>query len=219
MGLDPPYLGGREAQLERFEDLLRNPHAARNLLVTGLRGVGKTVIVNRYSNAAEAAGWLVAEREFSEPDAEPGNFAQTVLADLVRLTRKVSGGARVRSAAVRAAQAVLGHLGTLSVSHSGIEVGVRFQGASHTLSRLDDDLRDALEDVAGLCRAGPPPGILLRYDEFQVVHERRGASTLSALLTAGPRGHQRSLPLIPGLRGPPHLLSNAAQGDSDAPCT
>src|SRR5260370_33792060 len=109
MGLGTPYLGGREAQLERFRELLRNPSAARNLLVTGLRGVGKTVLLNRYSNAAEAAGWLVAEREFSEPDAEPGNFAQTVLADLVRLTRKGSGGARVRSAAVRAAHAGLRH--------------------------------------------------------------------------------------------------------------
>src|SRR5260370_23761403 len=126
MGLDPPYLGGREAQLERFEDLLRNPHAARNLLVTGLRGVGKTVLLNRYSNAAGAAGWLVAEREFSEPDAEPGNFAQTVLADLVRLTRKVSGGARVRSAAVRAAQAASRPLRAPRGPHSGTHARARF---------------------------------------------------------------------------------------------
>jgi len=214
MGLDPPYLGGREAQIERFQELLRNPSAARNLLVTGLRGVGKTVLLNRYSSAAEAAGWLVAEREFSEPDAEPGNFAQTVLADLVRLTRKVSGGARVRSAAVRAAQAVLEHLGTLSVSHSGIELGVHLQRASHTPRRLDDDLRDALEEVASLCRHGRHPGIVLRYDEFQVVSERRGASTLSALLTAVAGAQQHAVPVILVLCGLPNLLENVSKAKS-----
>jgi len=64
MGLDPPYLGGREPELDRFQDLLGQSQVGRNMLVTGRGGVGQTELLNR--SAAEAAGWLVAEGEFSD---------------------------------------------------------------------------------------------------------------------------------------------------------
>ena len=56
MGLEPPYLGDRDEQIERFREFLEEPEAAHNVLVTGLRGVGKTVLLNNYGEAAETAG-------------------------------------------------------------------------------------------------------------------------------------------------------------------
>ena len=59
-GLEPPYLGDRGAQLERFGAFLADPSTPHNVVVTGLRGVGKTVLLQRYSIEAREAGWLVA---------------------------------------------------------------------------------------------------------------------------------------------------------------
>src|SRR3979411_3332497 len=95
MGLEPPYLGDRQAQLERFREFLgdQTPH---NVVVTGLRGVGKTVLLQRYRTEALDAGWLVVDREFSDADAEPSMFAQRLLSDLTRLTRDLSLSRRLR---------------------------------------------------------------------------------------------------------------------------
>ncbi len=63
-GLEPPYLGDRGAQLERFGAFLADPSTPHNVVVTGLRGVGKTVLLQRYSIEAREAGWLVATVSF-----------------------------------------------------------------------------------------------------------------------------------------------------------
>src|SRR2546426_12338432 len=66
MGLDPPYLADRAAQLDRFDKYLTGfPTFPRNVRLTGLRGVGKTVLLQHYAAAAEARGWVVVRRECS----------------------------------------------------------------------------------------------------------------------------------------------------------
>src|SRR5690348_15944598 len=90
MGLEPPYLGDRRPHLDRFRSFFAEPDVPHNVLVTGLRGVGKTVLLNHYSTLAGEANWLVAEREFSDPDSEPATFARAILADLLKLTRQLS---------------------------------------------------------------------------------------------------------------------------------
>src|SRR2546422_9024515 len=95
-GIDPPYLGDREEQIEAVRGFLRNPRHPRNVLITGLRGVGKTVLLNRIQAEAEGAGWIVVDREFSEPDAEPHAFANAVLTDVHRALRRLSLAARMK---------------------------------------------------------------------------------------------------------------------------
>src|SRR5438105_14089189 len=67
MGLEPPYLADREDQLERFGRFLDGfPDFPRNLRLTGLRGVGKTVLLQRYTGAAVERGWVVVSWEWRE---------------------------------------------------------------------------------------------------------------------------------------------------------
>ena len=67
MGLEPPYLADRSKHLERFARFLEGfPDLPRNVRLTGLRGLGKTVLLQHYSNAAGERDWLVVRREWSE---------------------------------------------------------------------------------------------------------------------------------------------------------
>jgi hypothetical protein len=175
MGLEPPYLGDRRPQLDRFRSYVGEPDVPHNVLVTGLRGVGKTVLLNHYSTIAGEANWLVAEREFSEPDAEPATFARALLADLLKLTRQLSLSTPLKRTAGGLAEKVTDLLGDISVSYGDVEVSYSPGKARQAAPRrLDDDLRDALQQVGDLCRRSEHPGVVLRHDEFHVVQERKG---------------------------------------------
>ncbi len=214
-GLEPPYLGDRQRQLEDFRRYLDNPGNPRNVLVTGLRGVGKTVLLNHYSTLAHEAHWAVAEREFSEADSEPRLFARTVLADLSALTRRLSVGARLGAAASEMAGGVQDFIGSLSIGYGDVRFSVgtrRAQGQADR--RLDDDLREALLRVGSLCHPRGHRGFLLRYDEFQVIREKRRELTLSALLAAVSAAQQRGVPVMLVLCGLPPLVENLSRSKS-----
>lgn len=60
VGTTPPYLADREEQLQRFRSYLRDfPEKRRNLCLSGLRGVGKTVLLKEYRAAARERDWGV----------------------------------------------------------------------------------------------------------------------------------------------------------------
>jgi hypothetical protein len=215
MGLEPPYLGDREPQLDRFRGFLGEPDVPHNVLVTGLRGVGKTVLLNHFSLEAAAMGWLVVDREFSDPDVAPASFAQAILADLLRLTRELSLSTRVKNAAGGLAERAVELLGNISVSYGDIDVS--FSPGKRTPAapkRLDDDLRDALQQVGDLCRRSEHPGFVLRYDEFHVIQERQGQFTLSALLAATAAVQQRGVPLMLVLCGLPSVVEHLTRSKS-----
>jgi hypothetical protein len=216
MGLEPPYLGDRRAQLERFAEFLDDVSTPHNVVVTGLRGVGKTVLLQRYNVEALEAGWLIADREFSEADAEPSMFAQRVLADLNRLTRDLSVSRRVKDAAGGAVERVTDLLGSLTVSYSGVEVGYSpgRRSSRQPKQMLDDDLREALREVGRLCQKSDHPGFVLQYDEFHVVKEERGDLTLSALLAAAAAVQREGMPVMLVLCGLPTILENLGRSKS-----
>src|SRR5260370_8080997 len=152
MGFEPPYLGDRDEQIERFREFLEEPEAAHNVLVTGLRGVGKTVLVNNYSEAAETTGWVIADREWNQNDGDPGAFRHLVLEDLARLSLKLSVGERVKKRAEGLARALRGALGGLGISYEGVELKYDSHEQQATPRRLDAELPDAL-----LARGHLPP--------------------------------------------------------------
>src|SRR5215469_4796898 len=98
MGLDPPYLAYRSAQLVRFDQYLSGfPDFPRNVRVTGLRGVGKTVLLQHFAAAAEDAGWIVVRRECSEHLRDESTFALALVEDCRRAVERSSRAAALRA--------------------------------------------------------------------------------------------------------------------------
>lgn len=216
MGLEPPYLGDRGDQMERFREFLDDRVLPHNVILTGLRGVGKTVLLKHYVTEASQSRWLVAEREFLEADAHPLPFAQKLLRDLLELTRQVSLRARLSGAAARVAEAAGQFIGALSVTYGGIDLRLGpGRGKDLELLDFDEDLLEAFRHVGRLCERTGHPGFVLFYDEFHMVEERSGWRTLSALLTAT-AGLQRSGDgrIILVLSGLPPLQENLARARS-----
>src|SRR3954469_1198341 len=68
-GARPPALVGRDAQLEAFEvllDRLRRGHTEQSMLITGLRGVGKTVLLGDFERRAQGRKWVTVEAEVTK---------------------------------------------------------------------------------------------------------------------------------------------------------
>src|SRR5215471_1483597 len=107
MGLEPPYLADRGAQLDRFARFLDGfPDLPRNVRLTGLRGVGKTVLLQHYSNQAVRRNWLVVRREWSEHLRDERMLAIAVVEDCRQVTDQIAKGDHIRQAAAVAQEAL-----------------------------------------------------------------------------------------------------------------
>jgi AAA ATPase domain len=87
----PPHLAGREREYEGFDRLLEQDEILENLVLTGLRGVGKTVLLETFKPRAMQRGWLWASADLSESASiSESALAQRILADLALITSSTS---------------------------------------------------------------------------------------------------------------------------------
>jgi hypothetical protein len=87
----PPYLAGRDAEYEEFERLLQQDTILENMVLTGLRGVGKTVLLETFKPRAMQHGWLWAGTDLSETaSVNETNLARRLLTDLAVVTSAVT---------------------------------------------------------------------------------------------------------------------------------
>src|SRR6202165_4294495 len=126
MGLEPTYLAARGPQLSRFKHYLAGfPGLPRNVRVTGLRGVGKTVLLQQFSRLAEEAGWIVVGRECNEHLQEECIFGQALVEDCRRAVEQSSRALAIRQRSQAVAGQGLDLLGRFALSLAGVA------GAAH----------------------------------------------------------------------------------------
>jgi AAA ATPase domain len=83
----PAYLAGREREYAEFDRLLEQDRILENLVLTGPRGVGKTVLLETFKPKAIEKGWLWANADLSESASISENaLAERLLADLALIT-------------------------------------------------------------------------------------------------------------------------------------
>ena len=211
-GTPPPELAGRDDLIERAAialDRIRAGRAARSLILHGLRGVGKTVLLNRIETDAEARGFACVRVEAPEDRSLPALLTPVLRVALLRLDR----GKRVRANLARAGRALAGFAKALKVKYRDIEVSTDFEPERGLADSgdLDTDLTDLLASL-GIAAREYRTGIVLFIDELQYVHDDQLASLIRALHSAS----QRQLPMTMLAAGLPQLIGQMGRAKSYA---
>lgn len=204
--VSPLFLAGRQHEIRRFRALLQAaPELPANVRITGLRGVGKSVLLKRLEEiATQEEGWLT-----SRVQVEPRHNTESDLSELIgSLCRsaelQASRGARIRKT-MRGV--VASARGLIRVSWQDIEVSLGAPGDT-------DEQRSvvkALFDVAVLADEHGYGGYLVMLDEAQVIRddrERGREHPLSLLVAAINTLQEKEVPVGLALCGLPTLRSN-----------
>jgi hypothetical protein len=183
-GSRPPELAGREEQLRQFAVLIGRLKAGRteqSMIVRGLRGVGKTVLLNAFENQAEADGFLTFYHELT-PDS---NLIDVLARDAERALERLSIGAGV----VARIRAELEHLKTITLTGpEGFGIAVELGDADE--GTITQDLTDLFLQLGTAARERDR-GVAIFLDELQFVDEVHYRSLISALH----RVTQKELPI------------------------
>lgn len=187
MGARPPFLAGRDAELEYFGEMIEQLNAGgtqKHLILTGLRGVGKTVLLNEFEADCEAAGWSGEVRELAE-----GSSIAHVVAKAARKALLEISATRRAGAAVRRALGAL-HAFTMTLGDMTFRLDVDALEGVADSGDLAEDMRDLLVEVGSAAQANDT-GFALILDEMQNLSK----SDLEALIVGLHRVKQKNLPV------------------------
>lgn len=211
-GTPPPELAGRDELRETVRIALERVRAGRptkSILMVGLRGVGKTVLLDRLRDDAEAVGIQTLRVEAPESRSLPAILAPQLRQALLRLSRNE----QAKEFAQRALRGLAGFAKALKVKFQDIEVGLDFEPEPGLADNgdLEHDLQ-ALLEVTGDAAKKAGTALALFVDELQYVAEEE----LAALITALHRTAQRSLPVVLVGAGLPQLPGKMGRAKSYA---
>jgi hypothetical protein len=211
-GSAPPELSGRNKVIEDVSIALhriKNGLSSKSILMVGLRGVGKTVLLNRLKNDAESEGLVCVQFESPEDRNLPAMIVPSLRAALLKLNR-LSGLGDAVSKAVR----ILGSfISSAKIKYEGMEFGFELgsePGIADT-GDLDYDLSELLQAI-GEAAKEKNTAVVLFIDELQYVPELELAALISALHACA----QKKLPVALVGAGLPQLVGNVGKAKSYA---
>lgn len=201
-GHPPPYLAGRTTEIREFERLLAQPVILTNLVLTGLRGVGKTVLLEgALKPLARQCGWLWTGNELSETiNISEEKLAQRLITDLSVLTSQFEVDRQV--------------IEGIGFHPQRQERSITFDHAlmeslyKSTPGLVSDKIKAVLEATWEVVRHSGVKGIVLTYDEAQNLSDRseKDQYPLSLLLDVFQSIQRKGLPIMLVLTGLPTLF-------------
>ncbi len=196
----PPYLAGRDEEKREFGQLLDQAPVMKNLVLTGLRGVGKTVLLETFKPIAQK-NWLWAGTDLSESaTVTEDSIAIRILADLAPLLANV--------VVAESEQRRIGF--TSKVEKTPIRLDFAFLKwlYDQTPGLTSDRLKAVLEFVWNNLKDSNVQGIVLAYDEAQNLSDQASANQypLSLLLDVFQSIQKKGLPYLLVLTGLPTLF-------------
>lgn len=211
-GTPPAKLAGRDDLLNLTRITLARVKAqrgAKSFIIVGLRGVGKTVLLNQIYEKALELQYTAIQIEAHEEKSLPALLIPKLRQLLIRLDRRE----RASSMARRGLSVLAAFANSVRVTYSDVEVGlsVEPETGSADSGDLEVDLADLFEIVARAAKERNT-SILLAVDELQYIRE----TEMSALIMAIHRIVQRQLPLVLIGGGLPQLVGLAGKSKSYA---
>jgi hypothetical protein len=210
-GTRPPELAGRDELIERAEialDRIALGRQARSFILYGLRGTGKTVLLGKIRQDAEARGLHAVRIEAPEGRSLPAMLAAPLRALLLKLDRLESA----KLGAQKALRA-LASFAKLKLTYSDIEVTLDVEPEKGVADSgdLEVDLTELLLAVGEAARERRT-AVVLCIDEIQYVREGEMAALIAALHAVA----QAQLPVTMVAAGLPQLLGQMGRAKSYA---
>lgn len=211
-GASPPQLAGRDDIIEEFQIILRriaSGKTEKGLIVTGLRGVGKTVLLGTFEALAKEERAVVVKHECAK---SPGEFTRKLPALTHRALLEVSPKSRWQERAKIAAGVLQGFKGHYDPEGRW---SVSYERPSMEAERLTGDFVTDLPDLMeALGAAAAEAGRIVAFlvDEIQFLE----SDELSALVMAKHRINQRGLPIVLAGAGLPQLPNLTAEAQTYA---
>lgn len=200
-GHPPPHLAGREPQTDEFRKLLTQTTILENLILTGLRGVGKTVLLDSFKPIAIQEGWRWTSTDLSESATiSEESLATRIITDLALLT---SGIVVSQKASVE-----VGFTASTKIEDQTLNFNVLAAFYNATPGLVSDKLKAVLEFVWKHLEANNSKGIILAYDEAQNLSDKAANNQypLSTLLDVFQSIQKKGIPFMLALAGLPTLL-------------
>jgi AAA+ ATPase superfamily predicted ATPase len=155
----PPYLAGRNDEIKEFRKLLKQEVILENVVLTGLRGVGKTVLLEHFKPLAIEAGWLWVGTDLSESSSvSEETLAIRLLADLSAVTSNIVVSEDEFGTMV---------IGRTEVVQRTLDFALLGQIYKSTPGLVADKLKKVLEVAWARMKPLGKSGIVFAYDEAQ----------------------------------------------------
>lgn len=211
-GTIPPQLAGRDDIINRADIALercRNGLSFRGLLLVGLRGVGKTVLLTKIAQEAELKSFTVISLETPEGRSLPALLIPSLRSALLRIDRMKARG----DLAKKALRILGGFLGAMKLKYEDVEFSFDLGDEAGVADSgdLEQDLTDLLLAV-GAAAKEKKTALVLAIDEIQHLREEQFAALIMALHKCT----QKQVPVILIGAGLPQLVAQAGEAKSYA---
>ncbi len=198
-GHQPPYLAGREDEKKEFNELLSQEVILQNLILSGLRGIGKTVLLESFKPIAQSNGWLWAGTDCSEASSnDEDTMVIRLLTDIALITSPIQVGSKPS----------IGFQGHNITQDTYLTFDFLLAYYSGTPGLAADKLKALLVFVWGCLKPLGVKGVVFAYDEAQTLsdHAREKQYPLSLLLDVFQFVQKNNIPFMLVLTGLPTLL-------------
>jgi len=200
-GHKPPYLAGRKQEEAEFQRLLKQSTIMENLVLTGLWGVGKTVLMEHLKPLAVQDNWLWVGTDLSETASiSEANLAERLITDLAVVTGNISVGEKER--------VTIGF--KTKPRHETVTLGYNQLTAIYNQAPglVSDKLKFVFTTIAPIIKSRRKKGIIFAYDEAQNLsdHAEKDQFPLAVLLDVFQSIQRQDIPFMLLLVGLPTLF-------------